>query len=75
LTQALQSAASSTATKIAALEVLPPDEEPVLDLLEGVLSWGVPGEEPLLFRLLLMDVFIYGGNGNDNGATATAMIN
>jgi hypothetical protein len=31
------------------LEGLPLDEEPVLDLLEGVLSWVVPGDEPLLF--------------------------
>jgi hypothetical protein len=50
----LHSAASSAATKFAALEGLPPDEDPVLDLLGGVLSWCVPGDEPLFFSLLLM---------------------
>jgi hypothetical protein len=66
LTQALHSATSSTATKFVALEGLPRDEEPVLDLLEGVLSWDMPGEEPLFFPLLLMvSLFV--------GATAIAM--
>jgi hypothetical protein len=41
-------------TKFTALEGLPPEALPVLDLLEGVLSsLGVPGDEPLLFWLLL----------------------
>jgi hypothetical protein len=39
---------------------------PVLDLLEGVLSLGVPGDEPLLFWLLLMMSLLM-------GATAMAM--
>jgi hypothetical protein len=54
----LHSATSSTATKLEALEGLPPDEEPVLDLLKGVLSLVVPGEEPLFFSLLLMVSFV-----------------
>jgi hypothetical protein len=48
----------------------------VLDLLEGVLSLGVSGHEPLLFWLLLMMLLLIMGttatglrNGNGNGAT------
>jgi hypothetical protein len=42
----LHSATSSTATKLEAFKGLPPEEKPVLDLLEGVLSVG---KEELLF--------------------------
>jgi hypothetical protein len=45
----LHSATFSAATKFAALEGLPRDEEPLLDFLEGVLSLVVPGEELLVF--------------------------
>jgi hypothetical protein len=73
----LHSATSSAATKFAALEGLPRDEEPLLDFLEGVLSLVVPGEEPLFFWLLLMVTAMTTGQGEwgtSNGATATAMI-
>jgi hypothetical protein len=51
----LQSATSSAATKFAALECLPRDEESLLDFLEGVLSLVMPGEEPGDEPLLFWD--------------------
>jgi hypothetical protein len=60
----LHSETSSTATKLDALEGLPREEDPVLDLLEGVLSSSE--EEPLFFSWLLMVSLFVGGNADGN---------